>query len=226
MSWVIAAVGGYLIGTISFTRIAGRIAVPGADLSTTEYAVEGTDEKWIYRGVSATSVLNRAGWQWGLVVIVLDALKAFLPVMAVRMAGGGSGLEALIALAVVVGHVWPVWWRFDGGRGQSCLLGILLAIEPVALPVALLGGAVVGLLVFTSSYLARNSGPAVLIPWFAWTSEFGPYFWFAVGANIVYWLALRGDLAEERRARRARGIPSMPFGARIAIAWNDFTHED
>ena len=64
MSLLLAAVAGYLVGTISFSRILGRIRLPGADLSETSYDVEGTDETWTYRGVSATSLLARAGWKW------------------------------------------------------------------------------------------------------------------------------------------------------------------
>lgn len=220
-----AAVGGYLIGTISFTRIVARIVAPGQDLSTTQYAVAGTDETWTYRGVSATSLLERAGWKAMVSVVVLDALKAFVPTMALRLAYPDNAAYALVALAVVVGHIWPVWWRFEGGRGQSSLLGALLAIDVLAVPVAAVVGAVVGLAGFTSVYMARNMGPVFLIPWFWLVAGVGPQFWFAVGFNVVYWIAVRGDLAEELRARRARGTPELSYPARLRRAWSDFFDE-
>lgn len=220
----LAAVAGYLIGTISFARILGRLAAPGTDLSETEYEVAGTGETWTYRGVSATSLLRRAGGRWFVAAVVLDAAKAFVPTLAFRLAENEAA-AAVVAVAVMAGHVWPVWWRFVGGRGQACLLGALLAIDPLGLVVAAFAGLVVGLVGLTSVYLARNMGPLFLIPWFAAVDGLGPWLWFAVGANAVYWLAVRGDLAEERRARTARGLPGLGYRARLGTAWSDFFSE-
>ena len=222
---VAAAVAGYLIGTISFTRILGRLALPGEDLAVTEYAVPGTDETWTYRGVSASSLLERASWQWGVAVILLDAAKAFAPTLALRLAYPDSDAFLVAAIAVIAGHIWPVWWRFLGGRGQSSMLGALLAIDVLAIPVAALAGAMVGLIVFTSVYMARNMGPAMLIPWF-WAVADPSHVWFAVGLNIVYWTAVRGDLAEEAHARRARGLAELAYGPRLRVAWHDFFNAD
>lgn len=221
-----AAVGGYLIGTVSFSRIAGRLRLRGQDLSSTEYAVPGSDAKWVYRGVSATSVLERAGWKWGLAVIILDAAKAFVPTLVLRLAYPDSNAYLVVAVAVIVGHVWPVWWRFVGGRGQSSLLGALLAIDVLALAVGAISGAVFGLVVFTSVYMARNMGPALLVPWFWLATGAGPRLWFAIAVNVVYWLAVRRDLVEEAGARRARGIAALPYSARLRQAWHDFFNED
>lgn len=225
MSLVLAAVVGYLAGTISFSRILGRLVLPGEDLSTTTYEVEGTDETWVYRGVSATSLLRRVGGKWFLVAVLLDAAKAFVPTLVFRLADGEAA-AATAAVAVVVGHVWPVWWRFVGGRGQACMLGALLAIDPLALVVGAVAGLPVGLLVFTSVYMARNMGPIFLIPWFLIVDGVGPWLWFAVALNVVYWVAVRSDLREERKARIARGFPDMSYRARLAQAWHDFFHED
>jgi glycerol-3-phosphate acyltransferase PlsY len=225
VSLVIAAALGYLIGTFSFARLLGRMVLPGADLTETRYPVAGTDETWTYRGVSATSLLRRAGARWFLAVLVLDAAKAFVPTLAFRLAGDEAA-AATVAVAVIAGHVWPMWWRFVGGRGQACLLGALLAIDPLSLVAAVLAGLVVGLVVFTSVYAARNMGPVFLVPWFWATDGVGPWLWFAVAVNVVYWAAVRGDLAEERRARRARGLSAMGYRDRLALAARDFMHEE
>lgn len=225
MSLVIAALGGYLIGTISFSRIAARIALDGADISVTEFDVAGTDTKWVYRGVSATSVLERAGWKWGVAVIVLDALKAFAPTMTLRLSMPDSAAYLVVAAAVMAGHVWPVWWKFLGGRGQAVLLGALLAVDVAAIPVAAVGGAIVGLVLFTSVYMARNMGPALLIPWFAFAAG-SFHVGFAVAVNAIYWAASARDVTQELQARTARGIPEMSYPARLRLAWHDFFNED
>ena len=201
------------------------MALDGADISVTEYDVAGTDEKWVYRGVSATSVFERAGWKWGVAVIAADALKAFVPTMALRMGLPDSNAYLVMAVAVIAGHVWPLWWRWVGGRGQSPLLGALLAIDVLSIPAAAIAGAAVGLVGFTSVYMARNMGPAMLIPWFAIAAGW-PEVMFAVAVNAIYWAASRGDVAEELRARRARGINGMPYAARLRVAWHDFFSEE
>ncbi len=220
-----AIVGGYLIGSISFARVASHYALSGADISVTEFDVAGTEEKWVYRGVSATSVMERAGWRWGVAVIVLDALKAFVPAMTLRLLFPDSDAYLVVAVAVMAGHVWPVWWRFVGGRGQSSLVGALLAIDVLAIPAAAIAGAVVGLVVFTSVYMARNMGPGLLIPWFAFVAGM-PHVLFAIAVNIIYWIASRGDLAEELSARSAQGIASLDYPTRLRKAWSGFFAED
>jgi glycerol-3-phosphate acyltransferase PlsY len=226
VSLLIVAVIGYLIGTISFTRLIGRFVLPGEDLSETEYQIPESDETWIYRGVSASSVVERAGWKAGLAVVILDALKGLVPTLALLIAFPDSPAYAVGAAAVLVGHVWPVWFRFEGGRGQSVLIGALIAIDVFSLPVAILAGAALGIVVFTSVYMARNMWPVPLIAWFWWSAGISADFWFAVIANVVYWVASRSDIVEALRVRRLRGISDMSYPDRLRHAWRAFFSED
>lgn len=219
------AVIGYLIGTISFARIVGRYAVPGEDMSVTEYDVAGLDLKSTYVGVSASSVMKRAGWTWGIAVIVLDLLKAFVPTLIVRLLYPDDSLHLVMAAAVMIGHVWPIWWRFLGGRGQATLLGGALAIDVLAIPVAIFGSALVGIVGFTSVYMARNMFPAIAIPWFAVMAD-AAHVWWAIVINVVYWIASRNDVREELEIRRVKGIPQLRYLPRLRRAWHDFIHED
>jgi glycerol-3-phosphate acyltransferase PlsY len=221
---VIAGIG-YLIGTISFARIVGRLALPGEDLSVTEYEVAGLDIKSTYVGVSASSIMERAGWKWGLAVIALDAAKAFVPTLIVRILYPDDSLHLLMGAAVIIGHVWPVWWRFLGGRGQSALLGAALAIDVAAIPVAVLGSALVGVVGFTSVYMARNMFPAIAVPWFAVMAD-AAHVWWAIAINVVYWIASRNDVREELRIRNAKEISQLDYLPRLRRAWHDFLHED
>lgn len=223
--WLVA-VGGYLIGTISFTRLIGRRVLPGEDLSETEYAIPGSDETTTYHGVSASTIIERSGWKWGLTVAVLDGLKALIPTLVLLLAYPESAAYAVAAAAVMVGHVWPVWWRFEGGRGQAVLLGALLAIDVVAIPFAIVAGAILGVLVFTSVYMARNMWPLPLIAWFWWRDGIGANLWFAIAVNVVYWVASRSDVAEELRVRKIRGISGQSYSSRLRHAWHAFFTED
>jgi glycerol-3-phosphate acyltransferase PlsY len=218
--------GGYLIGTVSFARIVARLRRPSADITTTELPVPEADETWTYTGVSATSVIHGVGPGWGLAVIGLDAAKAFVPTLVVRLAFPDDSLHLLVALAVVVGHVWPVWYRFRGGRGQACSLGVMFAVDPLGIPVAMVAGAIVGVLVVTSVYFARNSSILYLIPWFWLRDGVGPEFWFAVALNAIYWIALIPDVREEVRVARSLGTFRDPYPVRLRVALRRFFSTD
>jgi glycerol-3-phosphate acyltransferase PlsY len=219
---VLFAAGGYLIGTVSFARLVGRWRRPSADITVTELPIGDTDETWTYRGVSATSVIHGVGAGWGLTVIALDAAKAFVPTLAVRLAFPDESLHLLVALAVVAGHVWPVWYRFRGGRGQACALGVMFAVDPLGIPVVMIAGAIVGVLVVTSVYFARNSSILYLIPWFWLRDGIGAEFWFAVALNVIYWIALIPDVREELRVAGMLGTFRRPYPARLREAIRRF----
>lgn len=224
MTWaeIGVVIGAYLVGSISFTRIVGARVAPGDDLATTEIEVEGTEESWVYTGVSATSLLYRSGGRWMALVVLLDALKALLPTLAVRLVWPDSPVYLAVALAVVVGHIWPVWYRFQGGRGQSSILGALVAIDPLAIPIAMGLGAAVGLVGFTSVYAARNGSAMYLPLWFAWRNGWGPQLTFSIALVVVYALAIRPDIQEEIRIARVTGISLLSWRQRLVSATRDF----
>ena len=118
----------YAIGCVSFAALAGRIK--GVDVRAHGSGNPG-----------ATNVGRLLGPVWGRAVLVLDILKGLLPVLLLSVPPSGldSGGHGPIALAVVLGHVWPVTSGFRGGKGVATFIGAMLALEwRVALPVLLL----------------------------------------------------------------------------------------
>ncbi len=79
---------------------------------------------------NAARLLGKGGFA---LVLLLDALKGVLAVVAARWAGLTGGWEFAAGTAVVAGHVWPVQLRFRGGRGLGPLLGAWLALAPLAI---------------------------------------------------------------------------------------------
>ena len=69
-----------------------------------------------------------------ILTLLLDALKGFVPVVLVQVFGDrfglGEGTVALVALAAFLGHLWPVFFRFQGGKGVATAAGVLLGINP------------------------------------------------------------------------------------------------
>jgi glycerol-3-phosphate acyltransferase PlsY len=94
--------------------------------------------------IGATNVTRVVGKKLGAVTLVLDALKGFIPVMVARSLPLPASLEderlffeATVAFLALVGHCFPVWLMFRGGKGVATGLGVVLAHRPVAAAVGL-----------------------------------------------------------------------------------------
>lgn len=146
----------YLIGSIPFGLILGKLAGIG-DIRKTGSG-----------NIGATNMLRAGGKKLALLTLLLDAGKGFL---AVQLGGG----LAVTALFVVIGHCYPVWLKFRGGKGVATAFGALLALSFPQVSEALFGvtgnlGVLVGgtwLLVFLatgySSLAALVSGIALIV---------------------------------------------------------------
>ncbi|MEY4419597.1 MAG: putative glycerol-3-phosphate acyltransferase [Pseudomonadota bacterium] len=117
------AVGGYLIGSLSFAVIVSRLM--------------GLDDPRTYgsQNPGATNVLRSGNKKAAIATLLFDALKGFVPVFLVKLVGPAWGVDdqavALVAIGAFLGHLWPVFFRFQGGKGVATAAGVLLGIEPV-----------------------------------------------------------------------------------------------
>ena len=116
-----ATVLAYLAGSLSFAVIVSRLM--------------GLNDPRTYgsKNPGATNVLRSGSKAAAIVTLLLDAFKGWLPVVLVRWFGKPYGLEegtlALVALAAFLGHLFPVFFRFVGGKGVATALGVLLGIS-------------------------------------------------------------------------------------------------
>jgi len=118
----IATLAAYLIGSLSFAVIVSR-------------AMGLHDPRSYGSGnPGATNVLRSGNKAAAVLTLVLDALKGFVPVVLVMRFGAPIGLDegtvALVGLAAFVGHLWPVFFHFKGGKGVAAAAGVLLALSP------------------------------------------------------------------------------------------------
>jgi glycerol-3-phosphate acyltransferase PlsY len=117
--------------------------------------------------IGATNVARSGAKGLGLLTLALDLLKGLAAVLIAKHVSPGTPSDLMCAAAVlaVLGHVFPVWLRFKGGKGVASALGVFIAIAPWAALAAL---AVFLLLVFTTRYVSLASViAAALIPLFA-----------------------------------------------------------
>lgn len=159
---VLAAVVGYLLGSISFARIVGRITAPGVDITTTTINVPSTGERYEVRGAPASSLRDRASVPWRLAVVLLDMAKAAVPTFSFQALYPESPAYAAAFAAAVIGHNWPIYHRFLGGFGISSIIGGVAVIDPLALLVTIPIGVVVGKLFLDD--LSMINGFALLLP--------------------------------------------------------------
>lgn len=195
------AAGAYLIGSVSFARIVGRRIAPDEDLSQNTLNLPG-DVTIDYGGVSATSIAIRGGPRWGSFTGLLDMAKAFVPTLAARLVWPDESYYLVVAVATIVGHNYPIYHRFKGGRGQTPIYGSLLAIDWIALPVTTLVGLVIGVGLLKDMFIAYTAGMWLLIPWFAWRAG-PPEVAYAVIANLLFLIAMIPETREYLAKRKA-----------------------
>ena len=120
---VLAILLGYLLGSLSFAVIISRI------MGLSDPRTYGS------KNPGATNVLRSGNRAAAALTLLLDAAKGWLAVMLADWLGRPYGLQegsmALTGLAAFVGHVYPVFFRFAGGKGVATALGVLLGISPL-----------------------------------------------------------------------------------------------
>ncbi|MDP2264635.1 MAG: glycerol-3-phosphate 1-O-acyltransferase PlsY [Hydrogenophaga sp.] len=184
---LLAAVAAYLIGSLSFAVLVSRVM--------------GLNDPRTYgsKNPGATNVLRSGSKAAAITTLMLDALKGWVPVVAVKWWGEayglGDGTVALVGLAAFLGHLYPVFFRFQGGKGVATAAGVILGFEPWLGLAALLTWVIV-------AYFFRYSSLASIV-----TAAFAPAHylfgdrvaWNAPGV-IVLSLAVMGLLLVWRHA--------------------------
>jgi glycerol-3-phosphate acyltransferase PlsY len=190
---VLAAVTGYLFGSISFARVIARLVDPQADISLIELPMPRSDELFVSDTVSATAVRIHIGARYGCITTVLDMLKVTLPTLVFKMWQPDTPYHLVVAVFGVVGHNWPIFFRFKGGRGESPILGGLVVIDWIGAVVANLIGWPIGVL-SGNLLVLRWAWLLLLIPWFWIRTQDPAYLAYIVSVNVVFWLAMRPEL--------------------------------
>jgi glycerol-3-phosphate acyltransferase PlsY len=154
MFWLLAILA-YLLGSLSFAILLSRLA-GGPDPRASGSGNPG-----------ATNMLRVAGKKLAVMTLLGDLLKGVLPILIAKLFGLSLHQQAWIGLASVVGHLYPLYFRFRGGKGVATAAGMLLGLYPPAALLALAAWALVFLLTRTSSLASLIATPLTL-PLLAW----------------------------------------------------------
>jgi glycerol-3-phosphate acyltransferase PlsY len=171
---VLLPAAAYLIGSIPFGLLLSR----GSGIDIRQHGSGN---------IGATNVSRLVGKKIGLLTLLLDAAKGWLPVFAASQLGGDGLLIALCGAAAVTGHSFSVFLRFKGGKGVATALGVFLALSPQALLISLL---VFILTVFATGFVSLGSilAAAAMLPSLYFFGEASWKCWLAAYVVLLIWL--------------------------------------
>ncbi|UUY08982.1 glycerol-3-phosphate 1-O-acyltransferase PlsY [Pseudomonas sp. J452] len=154
MFWLLVLLA-YLLGSLSFAILLSRLS-GGPDPRVSGSGNPG-----------ATNMLRVAGKKLAIITLLGDLCKGLLPVLIASLLGLNIQQQAWIGLAAVIGHLYPLYFRFKGGKGVATAAGMLLGLYPPAALLALATWALTFILTRTSSLASLIATPLTL-PLLAW----------------------------------------------------------
>jgi glycerol-3-phosphate acyltransferase PlsY len=171
LAWLIFA---YLIAAIPFGLIIARL--------------RGVDLREVGSGnIGATNAVRALGRRLGLLVFALDVAKAALPVALALARYGehphGEAIVAAIACAAILGHVFPIYLNFRGGKGVACAFGVFLILAPKAAVVALV--VYLQTLALTRISAVGSLTAATVLLGIAWLDPSVPRSWALLGSALI-----------------------------------------
>ena len=181
---------GFLAGSVPFAFLLARRA--GIDV---RFAGSGN--------VGAANVMRTTGTRRAILVMSLDVAKGALAVALALVVHAGVTLTALAAAAAVVGHIYPVWLRFHGGKGVAVAAGVFAVLSPIA--TALAAGLFL-VIVWLTRYVSLGSIAAtVALPPAAWiTGEPIAVVLAAAGSGGLILFRHRGNIRRLREGTERR----------------------
>jgi acyl phosphate:glycerol-3-phosphate acyltransferase len=181
MTVVLIPVTAYLLGSIPFGLILGKIFGSG------DVRKEGSGN------IGATNVARVAGPRAGILTLLLDGAKGAAAVLLAERYSNGSAMWMIIAgLAALVGHCFPIWLKFKGGKGVATAAGVYLALSPFAFLAGLiLFILVVGFWRYVSLGSISAAAAMPMLLYFLWAPQHAPppvitFGALAVAMLIVY----------------------------------------
>jgi glycerol-3-phosphate acyltransferase PlsY len=173
--FLIYALAGYLVGSISTAIITCKL------MGLEDPRSVGSNNP------GATNVLRHGGKKAAIITLIGDMLKGLVPVIAVTVIEPAAGVIALTGLGAFLGHVFPVYYGFKGGKGVATYYGVLLGFSWVAGIVALL-------IWLLTAFISKISSLSALVsvlcaPFILWQSSHSPELTIILGlmTALLFW---------------------------------------
>ena len=181
---MLAALAAYLLGSLAFAVLVSKA------MGLSDPRTFGS------KNPGATNVLRSGSKAAAIITLLLDALKGFVPVLLVRLYGHPYGLDdgtvAMVGLAAFLGHLYPVFFRFEGGKGVATFIGVVFGVHWLL-------GVATGLTWLIIAFFFRYSSLASLV-----AAVFAPVF-YLLGDRLAWYAA--------------RPIAVALFAMALLLAW-------
>ena len=185
MSWLIL-VAGYLVGALPTAYIAGRWQ-------------RGLDIRQLGDGnMGARNAYYQLGHRTGVTIFIVDVLKGSAPVLLAQSLGLPQGFVLAAGLATVIGHNWPVFIHFRGGRGEATTIGVFLAL--LTQPMLIVAGPALATLLLRRNVIAASCVLFVPLPLICWWLGLTP---LLIGYSVA--LPVLVGLTHYQRTRQVSG---------------------
>lgn len=142
MNIIFSIIIGYLLGSISFSYLLGK------------YINKVDIREYGSGNAGATNTLRVLGKGPAIAVLLLDVAKGIAAVLISSLLGGAEWIPFLAGLFAIIGHNWPIFFGFRGGKGIATTIGVLLVLVPYP---ALLAGIGAIILIFLTRYVSLGS---------------------------------------------------------------------
>jgi glycerol-3-phosphate acyltransferase PlsY len=224
MEWrilLLAVIVGYLFGSISFARVINRLVAPEQEITGMELDT-GSTEKIRVETVSGTSISMKLGAKYGGITAILDILKVAIPTLAFKLGYREAPYFLATAAMGLIGHNWPLYHRFKGGRGLSAIYGGFLVIDWVGSLVTSFAGMFLGLAVLRNVLVSYLAGLWLMIPWLWFRTRDLAHLAYAIFVNVIFVLAMIPEFRMIRDLKQmgaegdfAEAMESTPMGRMI-----------
>ena len=211
MTALLSAAIGYLLGSVSFARLVTKLVAPGHEVTGIEFEIPRTQEPVQVEAIAGTAVASQLGDKYGGLTGILDILKVAIPTLVFKMAYPGTPYFLITASAGLMGHNWPLYHRFKGGRGISAIYGGFFVIDWIGTLVTSIASMFLGLVVLRhvlvdyGVLVAYTGGIWLMIPWLWFRTRDVAHLAYVVFVNVIFAVAMIPDIKMMRDLKR-RGV--------------------
>lgn len=199
---LISIIASYLLGAVSFSRLVTRLIAPTLDFENVVMPAQDGSEGQRPTTIGATTASIKLGPKVGCTIGLLDILKGVVPVLLLKLLYPNDFYHLLAAVFVVVGHNWPVFYRFRGGGGISPTYGGFFVIDFFGTIISAFSGMIFGFFIIRDILLAYISGLWFMLLWLIVFKGDWPHIIYGIVINIIFILALIPDAKEYLKKKR------------------------
>lgn len=213
---LLGAIVGYLSGSISVARIVTYAFAPQQDISSITLELPDGSARFKSDAISASTVRMHVGRWYGCLTSILDMLKAAIPALAFKLWQPDSPYYLVVAAMATVGHNWPIYHGFKGGRGLSPTLGGMFIVDWIGVLVTNLVGSLIGIRL-NNLLITSGLGIVLMIPWVWLRTQDWAQLAYVVSVNLLFWGSAIPELKEYARLRREGKLEEFVDSTRIRV---------